>query len=89
MVESLVQYVAGIHAAFPLDESLLPVLRVALALAFSAVSGGLWVAWRLVRGSENLQAACRLHDWLEVDGHYICTRCAYEAGSPRRVAPPR
>ena len=76
----------GLHfaRALPLDESLLPLLRIALPLVLSVVSGGVWAARLLAgRGGAHLQAGCRRHDWMRVEGRFICLRCSYEAGSSR------
>jgi hypothetical protein len=71
----------------PLQEAVLPVLRVVIVLGGSAVGAGLWMASRLARprvGSptEHPQAACQLHDWLQLeDGGFVCLQCNYRAGS--------
>ena len=76
-----VPHVVGTAA---LDESLLPVVRVAIVLVMSAVTGGAWIGRALTRSrhAADLQAACRLHDWLPMDdGGFLCLRCSYRAGS--------
>jgi hypothetical protein len=71
----------------PLQEAVLPVLRVAIVLGGSAVGAGLWIASRLARprvGSpaEQAQATCQLHDWLQLeDGGFVCLQCNYRAGA--------
>jgi hypothetical protein len=78
--------------AAPLDESLLPVLQVVMIFGISVVSGGVWLAASLTRSRraskssgapcEDLQAACRQHDWLRMDdGGFVCLRCSYRAGA--------
>jgi hypothetical protein len=89
MVEFLVM---GLQAPYalsiaPLDDSVAPAVRVALLFGLFAVSGGFWIAKRLTRSwrsapSEDPRAACRLHDWLQMDdGRFVCLRCNYRAGS--------
>ncbi len=70
-----------------LDDSLLPVVRLAILLTISAVAGGAWIgraltrSWRSTPG-EDPRAACRLHDWLPMDdGEFVCLRCGHLAGS--------
>jgi hypothetical protein len=94
-VLELLMLVLGIpHAldAAALDESLLPVVRVALVFALSAVTGGAWLARALTRSrrsgaSKDPQTACHLHDWIRMDdGGFVCLRCSYRAGSSRPAA---
>ncbi len=85
MLDPTLQYL-GLHLAhgLPLDDSLLPVLRVGLPLVLSAILAGLFIAHRMVgRGGADLQAGCRRHEWLEIEGHFICLHCNCEAGSAR------
>lgn len=73
--------------AVRLDDSVEPVVRMALLFGLSAMAGGFWIGKRLTRswrtaGSEDPRAACRLHDWLQIDdGGFVCLRCSYRAGS--------
>ncbi len=71
------------------DESLAPVLVIAVAFAASTILAGVWLARRLTRAAGSVKTdsaddfgVCRLHDWLRLDnGVFICLRCSYTAGS--------